>query len=113
MAYQLKFPTVDEFIRLAEKQYEAKLKVTTILGPQGREIVRYLERVVDGKVLQAPLQKPKNGMLYRNDVRSLCVKLKIPTTVFDDCFDSPMERYFDDFGNMIDSDEPPDDKGKS
>ncbi len=103
MPYLLNFPTldVDEFIQRAVKKYNAKLKTTTIMGPKGSESVRYLERTVDGKIFQAALQE--QGMVYLNDVRSLCTKLKMPTKEFDDHF--PMERYFDDLGRMIDPDE--------
>ena len=104
MPYRLTFPTVNEFIQLVVSQYSATLKTATIQGPNGPESVRYLERIVGGETLQAALQETPQ-MLYRNDVRSLCTKLKIPTNIFDARFDAPMERYFDYFGRMIDPDE--------
>jgi len=103
MAYRLRFPTIDEFIQKAVNDYGAEEKTTTIIGPNGPEVVKYLQRTINGQIVQAPLQKQE--MLYRNDVRSLCSKLKIPANIFDDCFDSPIERYFDDLGRLIDPDD--------
>lgn len=96
MLLDLHFPTVEEFIAKASSQ-GATLKETTIMGPNGPVIVRYLQRTAsDGRILNATL--PNQPKLYGNDLRGLCNRLQMDI----DQFGYTMEKYFDNLGGSID-----------
>ncbi len=86
MPYPLeRLPTLGEFVERATRQYNATdlLSEVTVQGPRGEVRFRYLRRVIEGRVIVAPLPDlHDDDHLTPNMLRNLCVRLEITVQDF-------------------------------
>ncbi len=78
------FPTWREFVAFVEENHDVQLKHSeiSIEGPDGQDLVQYLQREFHGESLVCLVCIEDEERLLPDTIRSICAALQLPTEDF-------------------------------